>query len=125
MTSLFLYFLTLTLTIVIEILVGGTMLGWKNKLFLTSIVLVNLITHPLLNYILYLDTYLGFLGSRFFATVMLEALVVLVEWRLLVFAMRSFSVQLFKLSLIMNVMSYLLGSYFLVIFAMIYNVVVF
>jgi len=88
----------------LEILVAVA-LGYKNKLFLLSIVLVNLITNPLLNYLLWVNTSEHFLKIKIINLFLLEGLVVLAEWFLLAFVWRKKFKKILFLSLMMNLVS--------------------
>src|SRR3989338_4957376 len=98
------YLLTLLLTVAIEILVVSVF-GYRNKFILLSIIFVNLITNPLLNYILWLNTSLGFFTTIITNLILLEILVVIAEWILLVFALRRSFKSLLLLSITMNLVS--------------------
>jgi hypothetical protein len=83
--------------------------AWEAVRRLGAVILVNLVTNPSLNYLLYLNAYFGAIRHCFLLIVLLEAAVILVEWALLVFALRGNKLSLFVLSFIMNVCSYLTG----------------
>jgi hypothetical protein len=73
------------------------------------VILVNLVTNPSLNYLLCLNDDLGIIRHRLPLILFLEIGVVLIEWALLVFALRGNKKSLFALSLAMNASSYLTG----------------
>lgn len=98
----------LLLTIIIESL-AAFLLGYRDKTLYITLALINIITNPLLNYILALVYYLGLYSLYGFAEIFLEAAVVIIEWRLLIYALGRESKSMFKLSLIMNISSYLTG----------------
>jgi len=102
------YLVTLLLTLIIEILVAFVF-GYRNKFVLLSIIFVNLITNPLLNCILWLNTSLGFFTTITTNLILLEILVVIAEWLLLVFALRQSFKSLLLLSLTMNFVSFSVG----------------
>jgi len=102
------YLLTLLLTLVIEVLVA-LVFGYRNKFALLSIIFVNLITNPLLNYILWLNTSSAFFTTIITNLILLEILVVLAEWLLLVFALRRSFKPLLLLSSAMNFVSFSVG----------------
>ena len=70
--------------------------------------LLNLISHPLLGYLLALNGYFGFVDHRT-AVVILEMLVVFGEWGGLIYVLRESPMKLFMLSLSMNLASFLIG----------------
>jgi len=96
--------LILFATLGLEILVAVA-LGYKNKLFLLSVVLVNLMTNPLLNYVLWVNTAGHFLKIKIINLFLLEILVVLAEWFLLAFIWQKKIKKLLFLSLLMNLIS--------------------
>lgn len=102
------YLLALILTLISELTVLR-LFGYKRKIELVSVILVNLITNPLLNYIFLSNNYFGFLTVNIFTILLMEFIVVLVEWRLLVFALEKNAIKLFVLSLVMNFCSFMLG----------------
>lgn len=72
-------------------------------------ILVNLVTNPSLNYLLFLNDRFGIIRHRFPLILFLELGVVLIEWALLVFALPGNKKSLFVLSFAMNACSYLTG----------------
>lgn len=94
----------LLLTIAIE---GGAafILGYRKKLQLLIIVLVNVITNPALNYILLLFRMIGY-DVSFYPVLMLEIAVVFTEWRIMAYAFKTDSKKLFILAALMNGLSY-------------------
>lgn len=104
----------LLLTIAIEVTVA-ILFGYRKKSEIWTVILINLITNPLLNYLLVINIY--FWGVPLNAVVMVasEIVVVLVEWVLLRFALQQDSKKLFALSLAMNFCSFIVG--FLISFA--------
>lgn len=102
------YLLALILTLAVELVVL-ILFGYRKKLEILVVILVNLITNPLLNFILLSNNYFGFLTVNSLTILLLEAAVVLVEWRFLVFALRKDPKKLLVLSLVMNICSYSVG----------------
>jgi hypothetical protein len=100
--------LALLLTEIVEIAVA-LFLGYRRPREIIAVFLVNLVTNPSLNYLLFLNDYFGIVRHRFPLILLLEAGVVLVEWALLVFALRGNKLSLFVLSFAMNTSSYLTG----------------
>ncbi len=98
------------LTIVVEVAVALGF-GFRSRSEIASVVWVNVFSHPLLCRLLWT---FGTLRSGPVTTIevlLLEACVVLVEWRLLRFALRRHpSARLLLLSLAMNGTSYAAGA---------------
>lgn len=101
------YFVALALTLVVETFVA-MLFGYSSYTAVKTIVLVNLMSHPLLTYFLCLNHSVGFVEFRT-AVVVLEILVVILEWRLLVFALRDQSKRLLAMSTAMNLASFITG----------------
>lgn len=102
------YLLALFLTIVIELAVAF-FFGFRKKIEIIAIVFVNLLTNPILNYLLLVNNHFSFFKSSLLIILFLEAIVVLIEWKLLVFALQEKSKKLLALSLAMNFCSYIAG----------------
>jgi O-antigen/teichoic acid export membrane protein len=100
--------LALALTVVIEIIVA-ILLGYRKKWELLTIVLINVITNPILNYILIVNSYFNWLSINIFIVISLEVIVVIVEWLLLKYTFRKDSKKLLILSVAMNATSFLVG----------------
>jgi hypothetical protein len=98
----------LLLTILIELSVG-ILLGYRKKVEMAAIVLVNMVTNPLLNYLVFLNNHFSFIALTQPIIGGLEFLVVLAEWGMLVFALHGKPKPLFGLSLAMNACSYIVG----------------
>ena len=103
------YAIAFLLTIVLEVAVA-LLLGYRKRLEIVCILLVNVFSHPLVNYLVWVANTMraepmGPLGHLPF-----EIGVVLVEWLLLCYALpRHRRSRLFVLSLAMNGVSYLAG----------------
>jgi hypothetical protein len=101
--------LALFLTLIIEIAVA-LLLGYRTRLELKTIFWVNVITNPILNYILYLCIIFNLLKINLTLELLFELIVVLIEWRIMVSVFRKKkSGNIFILSLLMNMSSFLLG----------------
>ena len=101
------YLLTLILTIVIE--VGtATILGYTSYVAIRTVVLLNLMSHPLLSYFLVLNEHFG-LFDYSSAVLILETFVVLGEFGGLLYVLREDPKNLFILSVSMNLASFLIG----------------
>ena len=98
----------LLLTILIEVSVG-IILGYRIKVEMAAIALVNLVTNPLLNYLVILNNHYSFLTLSLPMVIGAEVAVVFAEWGLLVLALKGNPKKLFGLSLAMNACSYATG----------------
>jgi len=77
---------------------------------LAAVALINVITNPPLNYLLVLNFNMRFIPHTLMLLLCLEAVVVLVEWRLLVFALRKGPWRMLILSVVMNFCSFIVGA---------------
>ncbi len=102
------YLPALFLTIAIELAVAFVF-GFRKKTEMLAVIFVNLITNPVLNYFVIFGEHFSLFKINFTVTLLLEILVVLVEWRLLVYALREKSGKLLVLSFGMNLCSYIVG----------------
>ena len=98
----------LLITEVVEVTVAYLM-GYRGKYFFTILILINILTNPLLNYILTVLMYFNVLDSHGFVIIILEILVVLTEYRIFIYAIPVNKKALFSLSLAINTSSYLTG----------------
>jgi hypothetical protein len=97
------------LTVLLEVAVA-LLLGFRKRSELLCVVAVNVFSHPLLVYLLWAIDSLRLRPIGVIETLLLEAGVVVVEWRLLRFALpRRPTLRLLLLSLAMNGVSYLSG----------------
>ena len=101
------YIYALILTIIIELSVIY-LLGFREKLLFCSLIIINILTNPLLNFIVNRlnETYIDF---NFLHIILLEILVVIIEWLLLKLVIKSKQLPLFKISFIINATSFLIG----------------
>ncbi len=100
--------LTLFLTIVIELTVSF-FFGFRKKIEITAIIFINLLTNPILNYFLLVNDHFSFFKINLLIILLLEIIVVLIEWKLLVFALQEKPKKLLTLSLVMNFCSFFIG----------------
>lgn len=98
----------LGLTIIFELLIGF-ILGYRDRLSLLSIICINFITNPLINYLLYLNDNFHFITSRYAFIGILEFLVVIVETILLIYALKKPLKDMLTLSVCLNCGSFLSG----------------
>lgn len=101
---------SLLVTIIIELIVAR-LFGFRKKHELLVVVLINLITNPVLNYLILLKNYTATnyqteALSPF--VVVLEIIIVIIEWLLLRFALNNKSTKLFLFSLVANACSFLM-----------------
>jgi hypothetical protein len=101
------YLLALLLTVIIEAGVAY-LLGFRTSRFLTALAAINVITNPALNYLILVLAYLGTEVS-FPWIVLLEVLVVILEWRLLVYVFREPKGRFLIVSFLGNATSFLIG----------------
>ncbi|MDO8524705.1 MAG: hypothetical protein Q7R99_03680 [bacterium] len=102
------YFLALFLTIVIELAVAF-FFGFRKKIEIIAIIFINLFTNPILNYLLAVNDHFSFFKVNLLVILFLELLIVLAEWKLLVFSLQEKSKKLLALSVVMNFFSYIIG----------------
>lgn len=89
------------------------LLGLKDKLSLVIVVLVNIITNLLLNLIIHY----GFHGNPGNWVYLLESIIVLIEYLIFSFSkLRQNKRKLFVLTLLANLLSYILGVVLQIIF---------
>jgi hypothetical protein len=98
----------LVLTVVLEVLIA-ILFNYRKKSEISIIVLINIITNPLLNYLLAVNNYFNWLSINIFILILLEIIVVMVEWLFLRYAIRKNSKKLFLLSVVMNATSFIVG----------------
>ncbi len=107
--------LTLFLTIAIECFIAFLMC-YRDKIFLLIIILINIITNPILNYLILLNNQLNFLKNTFTIVLFFEILIIFIEWGILIYVFTDKDrKELLLLSLIINLISFLLG---LIIFSL-------
>ncbi len=100
--------LALALTMIIEVAVAF-LLGYRDRRSLAVVALVNVVTNPTLNYVVMVLAVFRIVPIGPALILCLEALVVLVEWRLMVYALDKNPNRLLVLSLVMNAASYSAG----------------
>ncbi len=102
------FFVALLLTVAIEIAVS-LFFNIRNKYLFLSIIFINLITNLILNYFLWINNYLSLISVNMSTLLIFEILIVIIEWQLLVFAIKQSSKRLFALSFTMNFCSFVVG----------------
>lgn len=102
--------IALAFTIVIEVGVGVAFGYWRWRQIAT-IALINVITNPPFNFFLTFNYHYQWIPNSV-AVLGLEVVIVLVEWRLYVFAWRKRPWRLLALSAAMNASSFLAGILF-------------
>jgi len=109
MLGVFVGFMTaLSLSILIECVIVFAF-GFRKRRFFLAVATINLITNPILNYSILIIQSLNLLRVDFFVLLFFELVVVLVEWRLLVFSIYVSAKKLLILSLVMNLCSFASG----------------
>lgn len=104
------FFTNLFLTLLIELFVVF-LLGYREKPFFIFVVLINIITNPLINYLILVNYRFNIFSSPHLI-LFLEMVVVLLEWLLLIYSLNSKKYKkLFLLSLIMNFSSFAVGIF--------------
>ncbi|MFA6354198.1 MAG: hypothetical protein WCX12_00740 [Candidatus Paceibacterota bacterium] len=102
------FFPALLLTIAVEVLIA-VILGFRNKNSIVSVVCVNLITNPILNYFLWINNAYSFIRVNITIVLFFEILIVFIELLLLTFALRQNVKKMLVLSIVMNLFSYIVG----------------
>lgn len=100
--------LTTFLTILVESFVAFC-LGYKDRKVFICVILVNIITHPLFCFFLYTNSLTGWFKLNYFSIILIELLIVLVEFGLLFFVFQGDWRKWLILSFLMNLGSYLMG----------------
>ena len=114
--ALVLIFAALALTLIVELPVAA--LFSKKKRLLCAVALVNVLTNPLLNLFLYFSAAMNLISQSLVLILALEAMVVLAEAGLLVWARAGKRKEMLFLSLAMNACSFVAG---LLIFGLPFN----
>jgi len=99
-------FEALIITEIVEV-IAAFLLGYREKRFFKALILINIITNPVLNCILIILYNVGI--HNFIITPILEAVVVICEWKLFKFVLGNSERSLLFLSLIINLSSYTAG----------------
>ena len=96
----------LVATIVIECL-AAFLLGYREKLLFGAIVIINFVTNPFLNFIILLLDYFQWMEIYLHTVLFMEVIIVFIEWIMLCYIFPYPKKQLFVLSFVMNLASYL------------------
>ena len=100
--------IVLSLTIVIEWAVVF-LFGYRDRGVFLVVALINMVTNPLLNYVIAVINYLNLFEVTMPVLLIFESMVILAEWRLLNLATNEGSKKMLILSTAMNLSSFLLG----------------
>ena len=100
--------IALLLAIAVEITVAF-FFGYRKNIEIAAVASVNLITNPLLNYLLLLNARFGLIQIGATMIVFLELAIVIIEWLLLFYVLGGKSKRLLILSATMNFCSYIIG----------------
>ncbi len=103
------YLLALGLTLIIELSVAYA-LGFRNAKSLLSVICVNLISHPLFGYFLWINQSAAFIPINYYSIIILEIIITIVEAALLFFALKQKFATMLWLSLAMNFTSFAIGQ---------------
>lgn len=106
--------LPLILTIVIELFVLF-ILGFRDKKLYLAVTVINVVTNPILNIILF-QTHSLLESFGYFYVIFLEILVVLCEYLMLKYTFKDSKIPFFKLSFVLNASSFLLGIWLIMLF---------
>ena len=98
----------LVLTVAIEVVIAW-LFGLRQKRELFAFVLINVITNPLLNYLILINGYFHLVSRTDILIWCLEGVVVIAEWRLLIYALRQRQLKMGLLAVVMNGVSYAAG----------------
>jgi hypothetical protein len=98
----------LILTIVIEAGIVW-LLGWRRKSEIWAVVLINVITNPLLNYLILVNSHFQLISQTNALILCLEAVVIIAEWRLLAYVFRRRDKKLLWVAALINTASFLGG----------------
>jgi predicted neutral ceramidase superfamily lipid hydrolase len=100
--------IALALTLIIEI-PTAFVLGFRKKEELLAVVGVNLVTNPPLNFFIQLNSQIKLIPLSFSLIILLEAIVVIIEFLLFSLVLKRGKKKLFLLALAMNTASFLFG----------------
>ena len=102
--------IALLLAILVECAIAAVF-GFRERRVFLAVVAINLITNPILNFSILIIRSLNLFRVDFFVLLIFELLVVVVEWRMLVFSVSESSKKLLMLSLVMNLCSFASGVF--------------
>ena len=102
------YFISLAITLAVEIPMA-LLFGFGDKKSITCVVLVNLVTHPALSYLLWINPFWKIFPIHFQTILFLEIIVALAESFLLYYSLRLRLRTAMLLSFSMNAASFLVG----------------
>ncbi len=102
------FFSPLLLTIIVESGVAF-FFGLRNKTEIGAVCLVNVITNPIMNFLLFANYYFNYFIQPTVFLLVLEVVVVLVEGSLLLIILRTDPKKMYVLSIVMNTCSFVAG----------------
>jgi len=102
------FFSALFLTILIELIIS-VFFGFRTKIEIATIILINVITNPILNYLLLLNAYFSFIKAGLILLLFLELIIILTEWRLMCLILKNNPKKMLALSIVMNFFSFAAG----------------
>ncbi len=106
--NLFNYLIALFLTVIIEALVA-LFFGYNNKKILISTVYINLITHSLFCYFLWINSVITLITIDLISIILIEIFITISESALLYFVLKQKYLSTLRLSFYMNIASFLFG----------------
>lgn len=102
------YLQALFLTLAIELSVA-IFLGYRSKKALIAVVCVNLISHPIFCYFLWINLSISIIPLNYYSLIFLEAIIALLESLLLYYALKQKFLLMLNLSFAMNFTSFVIG----------------
>ena len=101
--------IALILTIVLESIVIY-LFGLRRKTDFLAILFINLLTNPLMNYFILVMQSLNLIVFNLSSILIVELVVVIIEWRLLIYSVSGSPKKLLVISLVMNLFSFSFGE---------------
>lgn len=105
--------ISLLATLILTILIEETvifLLGYRNKNTFLVVTLINVITNPIVNYIVMINNIFNIIKPNVSFIIIFEVLIVYIEWRILEYALPNQEKQSYLiLSILMNLASFLTG----------------
>ncbi len=98
----------LILTILVELLIAY-IIGYRKREILALIFALNLLTNPLLNYFILLNSQMKLIELSIQVIILLEIIVIITEFLLLSAVLKKEKTKLLILSILMNLASFLFG----------------
>lgn len=106
------FVIPLILTILIEG-IAAFLIGYRDELFFLTLVLVNFITNPFLNYIIALINLYVLVSWYYYIIIPIEIIIAIIEGIIYAYALKKDIKSMIILSFILNTLSFLSGLLFL------------